>query len=149
MIKKIIFFTLIGLGVSSGLSAFPGNIAVIVNANASFLSSINTPLEIKNIKDLYLGKKLKWDSTVIKGIDQKNKELISEFLQKVCAMRISEYQNHWVKLELDTGLSSPKVVENSQEVIAYVQKDSAGVGYVWENEAKNVEGIKVVLVLTD
>lgn len=149
MIKKIIFFTLISLGLSSSLSALPGNIAVIVNANAPFLSSIKTPLEIKELKDLYLGKKRKWDSTVVKGINQKNRDLISEFVEKVCAMRLSEYQNHWVKLELDTGISSPKVAESSSEVISYIQRDSAAIGYVWENEAKGAEGIKMVLLLTD
>lgn len=149
MLKKIIVFTLIGLGLYSRLTAFPGNIAVIVNANAPFLSSIKTPLEIKELKELYLGKKRKWDSTAIKGINQKNKELISEFVEKVCAMRLSEYQNHWVKLELDTGLSSPKIAESSQEVIAQLQKDNTAVGYVWENEAKDMQGIKVVLLLTD
>jgi ABC-type phosphate transport system substrate-binding protein len=130
------------------VSAFAENIAVIVNSESP-LFSVKASAELKDVKDVYLGKIKYWKGAAIKAVNQKDKNIISMFVQKACGMRISEYQNYWVKLALESGSDAPKVIEASKEVISFVQRETAGIGYVLESEAKDIEGIKTILLINE
>jgi len=143
--KKIIVF-LLGIILCFQMLAFAENIVVIVN-NDSALFSVKASPEIKDIKDVYLGKVKYWKGAAVKAVNQKEKEIIDTFTQKVCGMHLNEYQNYWVKLALESGSDAPKVLESSESVISFVQREKNGIGYVLENAAKDVEGIKAILLI--
>lgn len=143
--KKIIVF-LIGIILYFQVSAFAENIVVVVNSDSSIFSVKASP-EIKDIKDVYLGKVKYWKGSAVKAVNQKEKAIIDTFTQKVCGMRLNEYQHYWVKLALESGSDAPKVMENSENVISFVQREKTGIGYVLESQAKDVGGIKVILLI--
>lgn len=151
--KKIIFFipllvTVTLLCLSS--FAIAENIAVIVNEKSPVLSENKASLDLKEVKDIYLGKTRFWKAGgVIKAVNHKDKTILGSFVEKICNMHIGDYQGHWVKLELEMGLSSPKVFETSKEITRFVQYEKNAIGYVLESEAQNVSGIKIVLLLNE
>lgn len=129
--------------------AFAENIAVIVNEKSPVFSGNKTSLDVKEVKDIYLGKTRFWKEGAIKAVNHKDKALLAPFVEKVCNMHISDYQGHWVRMELEMGLSSPKVMEVSKDIIRFVQYEKNAIGYVWESEAQNVPGIRIVLLLNE
>ena len=147
MIKKIIL-TLALSGILLQASAFSENIAVIVNKDSPLFSLKASP-ELKDIKNIYLGKTRFAGGSLVKATNQNNKELITRFIKKVCQMEVNEYQYLWVKLEFETGISAPKVTENSDEIIDYVQREKNAIGYVWESQLKDATGIKVALLIPE
>lgn len=148
-LKAVVLITAMLLGLNS--KACAENIAVIVNEKSPLLSESKLTLEIKEVRDIFLGKTKAWKGKLIKAANQKNKALLSVFLERVCNMRIPDYQTHWVKLELEQGLSSPKVFEAAKDVIRFVQSEKNAISYVLESEAKsagaNGDGIRIVLLL--
>ena len=146
--KKIIFFVMfIVILLSLNTFAFAGNIAVIVNDKSPVISDNKSTMEVREVRDIFLGKTKVFKGTAIKAVNQKDKALLSAFLQKVCNMHVSDYQSHWVRLELEQGLSSPRVLETSKDVIRFVQNENNAVGYVLESEVKSSDGIRIVLLL--
>lgn len=132
----------------SSVSVFAENIAVIVNAESPIFGALGKPqLEIKDIKNIYLGNTRFWGSSFIKPAHQSSKEIIGKFIEKSCRMSINDYQYHWVKFEFDTGTTAPKVLDDAaQEMISYVQQEKTAIGYVWENDTKGISGIKTILL---
>lgn len=143
---KILVCCLIILGIFTGFS-FAENLAVIVNESCPVITDSKTNLEIKEVKDIYLGKTRMWQGVLIKAVNQK--EALPVFLKKACGMGVNDYKYLWVKQELEMGMSAPKVLETSQEVISFVQYNKTGIGYVLESEAKLGKGIKIALILTE
>lgn len=130
--------------------AFAENIAVIVNEKSPILSENKSSLDVKEVKDIYLGKTRFWKAGGgIKAINHKDKIILAPFVEKVCNMHVSDYQGYWVKMELEMGLSSPKVFETSKEIIRFVQYEKNSIGYVLESEAQNVSGVRIVLLLSE
>ena len=152
MKKTILFITLIVIAALLFLSpfSFAENIAVIVNEKSPVLSENKSSLEVKEVKDIYLGKTRFWKAAgAIKAVNHKDKTLLTPFVEKICNMHIGDYQGYWVKSELEMGLSSPKVFETSKEIIRFVQYEKNAIGYVLESEAQNISGIKIVLLLNE
>ncbi|MDD5773912.1 MAG: hypothetical protein PHX78_10655 [bacterium] len=124
------------------------NIAVIVNSESPVFSEKENP-EIKDIKDIYVGKVKYWKGSAIKAANHKDKSILERFLKKICGMRVSEYQSYWVRFSLESGSDIPKAIDNSKDIISFVQKEKTGIGYVLESEVKGVEGIKVILLINE
>lgn len=144
--QKIFF--LIGWVLCLGHFAFAENIAVIINEESSLLANKGS-FELKDIEDIYTGKTKYLQGSFIKAVNQKDKEILQQFLKKACKMDIAEYQERWVRLELETGANAPRIIETPEEIIDYVKKEKAGIGFVWESQAKGVQGIKAALLLTE
>ena len=124
-------------------------IAVIVNEKSALLSEGKSTLELKEVKDIYLGKQKFWKNSLLKPVNQKDKEVLGQFLKKACEMTISNYQYHWLKMELEEAMASPKVIEGKGDIIRYLQNEETAIAYVWENEARDISGIKIVLLLSE
>ncbi len=128
--------------------AFAEGVAVIVNAESPIFT-VGENIELKEIKDIYLGKIRYRNGSLVKAVNHKDKEILRAFLKKACAMDTDAYLLHWVKFELATGTNAPPVRDNSSEIISYIRDEKAGIGFVWAGEAKNTDGIRVVLLLTE
>ena len=127
--------------------AFAENIVVIVNEKSPVLSENKSSLDAKEVKDIYLGKTKFWKGALIKAVNQKDKALLASFIEKICNMHVPDYQVYWVKLELEVGISSPKVMETSKDVLRFVQYEKNAIGYVLESEVLDAPGVKIVLSL--
>lgn len=139
--KKITFGIMLFVGAmlfSLKAIAFAENIVVIVNEKSPILSENKSSLEPKEVKDIYLGKTKFWKGAVIKVVNQKDKALLVPFVEKICNMHIADYQVYWVRMELEMGISSPKVMEVSKDVLMFVQYEKNAIGYVLASEAQDV-----------
>ncbi len=144
--QKIFF--LIGWVLCLSPLAFAENIAVIISEESPLLANKQT-FELKEIEDIYTGKTKYLQGSFIKAVNQKDKEILRQFLKKTCRMDIAAYQERWIKLELETGANAPRIIETPGEIIDYVKKEKAGIGFVWENQAKGIQGIRVALLLAE
>lgn len=131
------------------LPAYAENIAVIVNEQSPLFIEVKDSFQIKDARDIYLGKKRFWGKSLIKPLNQRNEKILSTFIKKVCAMNLNEYKHHLVVSELESGMDAPKVLESSTEVKEQVRTDRSMVGYIWENEANDVQGIRVILLFSE
>lgn len=147
-IFRIFIFTLGFLIVCLSGPAFAENLAIIVSSQSSLLTS-NISLKIEDIKSIYLGKIISLRGIKVKPVNQKDRNILKQFLEKVCRMSIAEYQHHWVKHEIEMGLNSPGILGTSNDVIVYCKNGRDTIGYVWESETKDAEGIKTLLVLSE
>ena len=145
---KKLFLLVAGIFLFFNALAYAENIAIIVNS-ASPVFEVKASAGLNDVKEIFLGKVKYWKGAAIKPVNIKEKEVINKFLEKTCGMHLSEYQNYWVKAALETGLDAPKVLETSKEIVAFVQRERTGVGYVPENQAKDVDGIKILLVINE
>lgn len=146
--RKITFWIFVVVILFSLYSlAFAESIVVIVNEKSPILSENRSSLEPREVKDIYLGKTKFWKGAVIKAVNQKDKALLAPFIEKICNMRVPDYQVYWVKMELEMGISSPKVMEISKDVLRFVQYEKNAVGYVLASEAQDVPGVRIVLSL--
>lgn len=145
--KKIFLFVM-GMTLFFNVSAFAENIAIIVNSESPVFE-VKASAGLNDVKDIYLGKVKYWKGAAIKPVNIKEKEVINKFLEKICGMHLSEYQNYWVKAALETGLDAPKVLETAKEIISFVQREKTAVGYVLESQAKDISGIKILLVVNE
>lgn len=146
MIKFIFCLAIYGLFLGSFASA--QTIAVIVNKTSPAIDNEQT-INLKDIKNIYLGKTTYWKGSLIKPINQKDKKVLENFLKKVCDISISNYLNHWLKLELESGQNAPKVIDNPHDIIDYVKREKHAIGYVLESQLEDAEEIKVILLLPD
>lgn len=131
------------------MPAYAENIAVIVNEQSPLFIEVKDSFQIKDARDIYLGKKRFWGRSLIKPLNQRNEKIFSTFIKKVCAMELNEYKHHIVVSELESGMDAPKVLESSADVKEQVRTDRVVIGYVWENETKDIQGIKVILLFSE
>lgn len=143
-----IFLFVIGITLFFNVSAFAENIAIIVNSESPVFA-VKASAGLNDVKEIYLGKVKYWKGAAIKPVNIKEKEVINKFLEKTCGMHLSEYQNYWVKAALETGLDAPKVLETAKEIISFVQREKTAIGYVLESQSTDVDGIKVLLVVSE
>lgn len=129
-------------------SAFAEKIAVIVNSESPLFSGKESP-GIKDIKNIYLGKIRSWKGSEIKAVNQKDKKILEKFLKKSCEMSLNEYKSYWVRAVIESGVDALKVLANSKDIISFIQTEKTGIGYIFENEVKGVEKIKVVLLIDE
>ncbi len=146
MVRKISLTMVLVVLLLTRVSAFAENIAIIVNKDSPLFLNKAT-VETRDIKDIYLGKLRFSGGYLIKPVNQSGKDIVVKFIKQACGMELTEYQYHWVKLELEAGMNAPRMEDRYSGVLKYVQKEKSGIGYVWENQAKDIEGIKIVLLI--
>jgi ABC-type phosphate transport system substrate-binding protein len=116
-------------------------IAVIVNKNNPLTQVSQTELS-----DIYLGQEEVVSSVRLKPIDQNdNQEIRAIFLKKILHMTHEAYINHWNHRLFREGGIPPLLRSDSSEVIRTVKEKQGAIGYVWESEARGVDGIRVIM----
>lgn len=137
-----VFFLLIGVA-----PAFSERLVVIVNERSS-LFSVKMEPTLEDLREVCRGNVRFWGSDSVKAVNQRNRKALEPFVEEVCGMGLSEYQNFWVRKSLSEGVRPPPSFDSSAEVIRHVQKERGGIGYVFESEAAGVAGIKTIHVIS-
>lgn len=145
--KKILVF-LASMLFCLQVKASAEKIAVIVNSESP-LFSVKETLEIKDVRNIYLGKIRSWKGSEIKAVNQKNKKILEKFLKKSCEMSVNEYKSYWVRAVIESGADALKVFNDSKDIISFIQTEKAGMGYIFESEVKGAGKIKVVLLIDE
>lgn len=142
MPKQTTFLTILGFF----LLAAPveaRDIAIIVNQDLNLET-----LSMDDVKKIYLGGMQFIEEKRPKPIDQnENEEIRKVFLQEVLQMSKSDYTKYWLHLVFQGGSNVPILKENSTAVIQTVRQLKEGIGYIWADEALEVQGIKIVLTI--
>lgn len=139
--KKTLAALAIVLLTASG--AWAQGIAVI--ANSSFPKD---SLTAEQVKDIYLGKTGLIEGTKVQPVDQKDSDSIKrDFLKKVVDTSADEYKVYWMKRAFREGGSPPGVKNSSEDVINSVREGKGSIGYVWDDEARGKNGVKVIFTV--
>jgi ABC-type phosphate transport system substrate-binding protein len=116
-------------------------IAIIVNKNSPLTQVSSTELA-----DIYLGQEEVVGNVRLKPIDQNdNQEIRGVFLKKILRMTHEAYINHWNHRLFREGGIPPLLKSDSAEVIRTVKEKQGAIGYVWESEARGVDGVRVIM----
>lgn len=119
------------------------DIAVIVNHDLNIES-----LSLEDVRRIYLGELKFLGEKRPKPVDQdENEEIRQVFLQKVLRMSKPDYTKYWLHLVFQGGSSVPILKLNSAAVIETVRELKGGIGYVWADEALEVKGIRIALII--
>ncbi|MEO6003845.1 MAG: hypothetical protein ABIZ04_04840 [Opitutus sp.] len=121
------------LGPWSILSAAP---TLIVNKSAAA-----EKLDAATVKAIFLGKKVTWDSAgrvtvaVLKG-----GPVAEEFLKSAVDLPLSAFNNHWRRLAMTGGGTSPKAFEKEEELRHFVAETPGAIGLL---DSANVDATVV------
>lgn len=120
------------------------DIAII--AGDDFPKSSLTSAEVK---DIFLGNMEMVEGTKVFPLDQKDSEVIKkEFIKIIIEMSVIWYNRHWTKRVFREGGAPPAVKGTQDEVIKGVKEKKGSVGYIWKDEAKGKDGIKILLTIS-
>jgi len=101
------------------------------------------------VKDIFLGNMEMIEGTKVFPLDQKDSEEIKkEFMKRIIEMSVIWYNRHWTKRVFREGGTPPAVKGTQDEVIRGVKEKKGTVGYIWKDEAKGKDGIKILLTLS-
>jgi len=141
-IQKILLLA-IGAVFATSITVSAKEIAIIVNKNHP-LARISTT----ELADIYRGQEEVVGGVRLKPIDQSdNQEIRSAFLGKVMRMSHEAYINYWNHRLFQEGGIPPLLKNNAAEVIQAVREKEGAIGYIWDSEAKGVDGIRVILTI--
>jgi len=133
----LLFICAILLGFS-GTGVF-ADVAVIANKNISENSLSNS-----EIKEISLGKIVKWpDNTPVHFVTLEG-DIHREFLKTYIKRSTSQYKNHWRKMIFTGKGCKPKSFKTEAELVRYVSQTDGAIGYISRRTgAKNVKVLEV------
>jgi len=138
---KLLLITLFALLiVFKGLSVFAGEIVIIANRDYP-----GDSISLLQLKDIYLGEVTMIKDVRIKPVEQKDELIRRKFIERVTGLSVSGYKAYWIKKFFQEGTVPPLIKSSAREVIEAVKQNRGGIGYIWADEAKNLEGIKILL----
>lgn len=119
------------------------DIAVIVNHDLNIES-----LSLEEVRRIYLGEIQFLGEKRPKPVDQdENEEIRQVFLREVLRMSKPDYTKYWLHLVFQGGSNVPILRPNSAAVVETVRHLKGGIGYIWADEASDVKGIKIALII--
>ena len=86
------------------------------------------PLTGSDVKEIFLGDKTFSGSTKLVPVD--NAGVRDAFLNKALGLSAGKYESIWTKKAFRDALNPPKLLMSDAEVIDYVKRTPAAVGYV-------------------
>ncbi len=112
----------------------------IIIANTNFSEN---ELDSNTIKQIYLGKKTKWDDgSRIVPVCLMQGKIHEDFLETFVKKDSDQYTNYW-KLKIFTGQGvPPKSVKTQKEMIQLITSQDGAIGYV--DSTTSLEGVKVI-----
>ena len=116
------------------------------------VTSQNNPVDtiaLNEATSIFLGvQRLFVSGHEIEIIDQPvNSEIYSKFYRLVTSKSVAQIRSRRASLTFAGGSLPPEVVENDEEVIAWLKKNPNGIGYIHESSLN--EHIKVLLLVSD
>jgi ABC-type phosphate transport system substrate-binding protein len=120
---------------STIVSAAP---ALIVNKSAAA-----EKLDAATVKAIFLGKKVTWDSAGrVTVVVLKGGSVAEEFLKAAVDLPLSAFNNHWRRLAMTGGGTSPKSFEKEEELRRFVADTPGAIGFL---DSANVDGSVVAV----
>ena len=109
-----------------------GDPAVIANKNVA-----SEKIDAAALKAILLGKKVSWDGAggrVTLAV-LKSGAVADQFLTAAAGMSASAFNNHWRRLAMTGGGSSPHSFESEDELVKFVASTPGAIGFVDEAKA--------------
>lgn len=103
-------------------------------------------LTIAQVKDIYLGEKLRWDdNTPIHLVDYNSSSPTRvNFTDHILGLSIARVNKTWLKLSLAGVSIPPKILRSEAEVVESVGNDPLAIGYLENTSGLNMNAIKVI-----
>jgi ABC-type phosphate transport system substrate-binding protein len=138
--KKYLYL-LVGFAIflSFSVTGAFADVMVIANKNLSQNSLSNY-----EIKEISLGKIVKWpDNTPVRFVTLEG-DVHREFLKTYIKRSTSQYKNHWRKMVFTGKGCKPKCFKTENELIQYVSQTDGAIGYIGRRTgARNVKVLQV------
>jgi ABC-type phosphate transport system substrate-binding protein len=119
-------------------------------ADVLVIAHPDTPLsslEKKEVKDIFTGKKTRWDGKLKVVIATlKNSEIHRQFLGKFIKKTPAQFRNYWRRKVFTGEGKSPKSFKNEAELIAYIAKTKGAVGYISTASAVKDKAVKRITI---
>lgn len=115
---------------------------VIIIANPSVKIDAMTKKEAKNI---FLGKKVKWSTTLqIEVAILQGSGVHKEFTKEIVRKSTAQFKNWWRKLMFTGKGTLPKEFNSEQELMRYVADTEGAIGYI--STATKISGVKKIMI---
>lgn len=144
MRSRLLTFLLIVMLVTTGMtpaSVIAEQDLVLVVAEDSRLAG----LKPQELRKLFMGLPVMQGGISIKPCRNMADERLNQvFLQKVVYMSERRYEQHLISRVFRIGGVRPKQYETNEQVVRALQEDPNRVSYMWADEARTMEGIKIL-----
>jgi ABC-type phosphate transport system substrate-binding protein len=95
-----------------------------------------TTISKSELKDIFLGKKTKWDNgQKIRFILMKDSSIHNLFLKKYVKKTSSQYRNHWKQLVFTGKGRAPQKFDSVEQVLKYVAVTDGAIAYIDDKAA--------------
>ncbi len=103
-------------------------------------------LTAEQVKEIYLGEKLRWDDNVPIHIVDYNSSYPTRinFTNNILGLSIARVNKMWIKLSLAGSSIPPKILRSEAEVVENVSNDPSAIGYVESTSGLNLGTVKVI-----
>jgi hypothetical protein len=142
IISVLLFGPVLALAADSAKELENEKIVIIVNGKSTLAGSLTK----QRIKDIYLGNEKFEGGMRIYPMGQQDDELLKLFLEKYIGMTLSEYQYYWVGKTFTDGVSAPKLIDGSHEIVKNVWTYVGGIGFMWAADLTEKEKELVTVV---
>lgn len=124
----------------------------VFSARMVVIGNVDFPIESvtkSTVKDIYQGKIKKEGDVDIKPFDLPDKHRLKKiFVKDVVKLRsISKYNSFWVGMVFKEGARPPVMKKTVRDMIEAVASVAGGIGYCEIYQAKDQNGIKILLEL--
>ncbi len=128
----------------TGVTIAHADIVIIIHGKSDV-----TSIDKNIIKDIFLGKKTKWnDDTQITFITLKEGNVHKEFLRKAIKKSPAQFKNFWRKqLFLGKTGKLPVSCESIDDMITRVSANPGSIGYISSTNDLANQNIKQILIL--
>ena len=99
------------------------------------------------IRDVFLGKIVKWDdgSKINIAVFDKQNELHKEFVKEYTQKSTSQFEKWWRKMVFTGQGTMPKSFESDEAIIEYIKSTEGAVGYI-EKDKSTKDDIMVIVI---
>lgn len=120
------------------------DVVVLVTSKDSTIESISS----LDIRKIYLGISVSHDGNVIRALRRRDDERLNQiFLQSVIAMSQRSYERRLLSLVLKFGTPRPVEVDNHEELLNLLERNTSSIAYMWKSEAESDSSVKIIRVL--
>ncbi|MBW1940195.1 MAG: substrate-binding domain-containing protein [Deltaproteobacteria bacterium] len=119
-------------------AASDGDVIIIGNKNVPASS-----LSKKDIQNIYLGRKTKWDNNQkIIFVTLKKGEVHKRFIKEYVGKTSAQYRNYWKKQVFTGKGKAPKCFDAEEKLVDYVANTEGAIGYI--SSGTNKDSVKTI-----
>jgi hypothetical protein len=116
------------------------------------ITSADSPVEEispLDLRKLFLGFSVATDSgQEVRALSNTSDETVQQlFLQDVMGMSARSYNRRLLTLTLQSGRPRPEIYDNTDELLDHINNDVLSITFVWEEDIKDRDDVKVLRVL--